>query len=82
MELNRDSVKRHTHIFECYTFHEGGTIESWAKDSLYNKRTQSIDYPCWEKMELGLYLMLYTEVNFRGLVNLNVKSKLKKLPAG
>ena len=75
MELNRDSVKRHTHIFECYTFHEGGTIESWAKDSLYNKRTQSIDYPCWEKMELGLYLMLYTEVNFRGLVNLNVKSK-------
>lgn len=32
-------------------------------------------------MELVLYLMLYTEVSFRGLVNLNVKSKSKKLPA-
>ena len=33
-------------------------------------------------MELGLYLTLYTKINFRGLVNLNVKSKTRKLLAG
>lgn len=78
MELNRDSIKRHTHIHGCLIFQKGGTVESWTKDSLYNKWTGLTDYPCWEKMELGLYLMLYTKINFRGLVKLNVKSKKKK----
>lgn len=81
MELNRDSRNKNIHTWVLH-FSQGWYCRLMTKDSLYTKWSESTDYTCWEKTKLALFLTLCTKIKYRGITNLHVKSKSRKLPSG